>query len=177
MKQTGRCGCPSIPIPISISISISISESFSICGNLRESADPSGAQKRTRTQRSGTRFRAREAGRASTSRSTRHAETVYPKKHNKVGAEHEPYPPPWPGRKRHCVLCGRHSGSGWERGLLCRTTSGYPLDRRAAHCSLMGLFGNVYLSVLFLLVPLPLFGILRIGLRIGSLGHELLRLN
>ena len=52
-----------------------------------------------------------------------------------------------------------------------------PTGSRAIALPLMGLFGNVYLSVLFLLVPLPLFGILRIGLRIGSLGHELLRLN
>ena len=29
---------------------------------------------------------------------------------------HWPYPPPWRGRKRHRVLCGRLSKSGWEWG-------------------------------------------------------------
>ena len=35
--------------------------------------------------------------------------TYFPKRQ---GLEHGPYPPSWPGRKRHCVLCGRLSGWG-----------------------------------------------------------------
>jgi hypothetical protein len=37
--------------------------------------------------------------------------TYFPKRQ---GLEHGPYPPSWPGRKRHCVLCGRLSGWGRE---------------------------------------------------------------
>ena len=31
---------------------------------------------------------------------------------------HWPYPPPWRGRKRHRVLCGRLSKSGWESRVV-----------------------------------------------------------
>ena len=36
---------------------------------------------------------------------------ILPKK--LFGPQHWTYPPPWPGRKRHRVLCGRLSGSGF----------------------------------------------------------------
>jgi hypothetical protein len=32
---------------------------------------------------------------------------------SRFGSGHGPNPPPWPGRKRHRVLCGRLSGWGW----------------------------------------------------------------
>jgi hypothetical protein len=38
-----------------------------------------------------------------------------PHPQNRFGSGHMPYPPPWPGRKRHRALCGRLSGSCWEK--------------------------------------------------------------